>query len=206
MKTIALAAIAALTFSSTAMADDFDYTALTTTVNHGELEFSVTGVLDNTDVSFEDAWMVTVGTDIANYKMGDFDANAFLYAGYGQVAGIDAVGLGLDYTVSQTHDGNTLSFGVDSLYVAETGDLGDGVLAMTPNVGLDVAVAEQFTVFGEVGYTFDATNDFDSLGGYAELGVDVSITDTVSVRPSVIRSFDTGADSTQAAVELVLSF
>jgi hypothetical protein len=63
-------------------------------------------------------------------------------------------------------------------------------------------------VFGEVDYSFNASEDFADLGGIVQVGLDVALSDMVAVRPSVMRGFDTDGlgDDTQAAVEVVFSF
>jgi hypothetical protein len=73
-------------------------------------------------------------------------------------------------------------------------------------VGANYVVAEKLSVFTEVSYDFNASQDWTQQGGEATLGLDYAVNDSLSVRPSIVRSFDTGADETNLNVALALSF
>jgi hypothetical protein len=127
---------------------------------------------------------------------------------YGEVDNVGAVALGAEYLLSTTMAASTLTFGVEGAYIAPSTDFSNGDVFITPSVNLEVALTDGIAAFAEVGYAFNASEDFANIGGTFELGMDFAVTDTVAIRPSMVRVFDAdGVDEfTQAAVEVVFNF
>lgn len=191
MKTTILAMVAAFGLTAgAASADDFDNTVASVTAEFGRYDLTVEGTEDNgyTELSF--------GANI----VGGLDMSVTDYHS------ADAYGLGLDYTMT-TQVGEVAVWGVAEVeYIAPEGDLGEGDFFATPTVGAGYDITDAVTAWGEVGYTWNASESFDRMGGTVEVGADVALADNVTLTPSIVRSFDTGADETQAHIGLTFSF
>lgn len=205
MKTTILAAVAAVGFASAASADDFDNTLLTTTVTTGNLEFSVSSGVDRNLEGLGDDWVAGAKATVLSYGLGEGTSDVKLYGQFGEVAEDEFGVLGAQYVWTTVDEGSTLELTADAAYVMFD-DFENGDLVLTPSAELTAALDNQIAVFGGVGYSWDATNDFAQLGGYVEAGADIALTDTVSVRPSVVQPFDTANDDAYAAIELKLNF
>jgi hypothetical protein len=208
MKTTLLAMIASTVLGTSAMADNFDYTMTTLTATTGNLEFSAAGVVDNNDMSFEDAFVVGAGAYVLPHTVGTMDAEVFVFGTYGEVESVGAVALGAEYLLSTSMDASTLTLGVEGAYIALADDFSNGDVFVTPSANLEVALTDTVAVFGEVDYAFNASDDFTGTGGTVELGMAFAVTDMVAVRPSVVRGWtEDGLDTdTQAAIELSFNF
>ena len=191
MKTTILAMVAAFGLTAgTASADDFDNTTASVTAEFGRYDLTIEGSEDNgyTELSF--------GANI----VGGLDMSATHYHS------ADAYGLGLDYTMT-TQVGAVAVWGVAEVeYIAPEGDFGDGDFFATPTVGAGYDITDAVTAWSEVGYTWNASESFDRVGGVAEVGVDFTLADNVTLTPSIVRTFDTAADNTQAHIGLSFSF
>jgi hypothetical protein len=207
MKTTLVAMIALTVFGTSAMADNFDYTTTTLTATSGNLEFSATGVFDNSATEFEDSYTLGAGVYVLPHTVGAWDAEVFVFGEIGENAADEFGVVGAEYLLTTTMDASTLTLGTEAAYVM-VDDYDNGEFIVTPRANLEVAVTDTIAVFGEVAYAFNATEDFADLGGAVELGMDFAINDMVAVRPSIVRGFDTDgfADDTQAAVELTFNF
>jgi len=192
------AAVLALT-AAPALAYDWSDTVLTTTVNVGDLRFQAEGTGNGLDALTAS---VRFGTHNLSFGEGHFRAKVgYVYAGadYGLV--------GLEYRVDAPVAERVSVFGsVSGDYLFASGSFSNGDFFVTPVAGVEATLAPRVGAFAEVGYSFDATNDWSRAGGYAQVGVDFAVTDRVSVVPGVIRTFDTGNDKTLASLELVLNF
>jgi len=206
MKTLILAAIAAMGVATVASANDFDANMLTTTVETGALEFSASTTVDSDLNGFGDDFVLGVKGTVLSYELGTGTSDFNIYGQYGQVASEDFGVLGAEYVwTTAIADNATLELTGDVAYVMFDG-LDNGDLVLTPSAELTVGLTRQIAVFGGAGYGWEATDDFARLGGYSEVGLDLGFTDTVSLRPSVVQPFDTGNDDLVGALELNLKF
>ena len=191
MKTTILAMVAAFGLTAgAASADDFDNTVASVTAEFSRYDLTIEGTEDDsyTELSF--------GANI----VGGLDMSVTHYHA------VDAYGIGLDYTAT-TQVGAVEVWGVAEVeYVALDGDLDGGDFFATPTVGAGYDVTNAVTVWSEVGYTWNASESFDRVGGVAEVGVDFTLAENVTLTPSVVRTFDTGADESQLNLNLTFNF
>jgi hypothetical protein len=200
MKNLMILSTVATFFAAASMttAKDFNDTEVVTTLRSGALEFSV-GTVDgqlNT---------ITTGATVASYTLGRFDTDTVVSLTYGRFA--DTFDFTLEYNVSTIIAPQWTAYGTAAVsYVTPTIDLSAGDVYVAPTLGVSYAVTDRLSVFTDVTYTWNVSNDWAATGGALELGVIYAVTDRVSVTPSLIRTFDTGMDSTNAKLEVALSF
>lgn len=184
MKTtmIALAAVAALT-TSVAFAEDFNNTVVSVTAESGALSFKLQGDQLNGYTNLE------VRGEVLTYSMGEnIDSTLDLFVGHNRV--FDEMTVGAEYTVTYAPNAWAVYGSAEVAYTATTSDLSNGDVFVTPTVGTSYVFAEKFTAFGELGYTWNASESWAREGGTAEVGVDYAITPDWFVTPSVVHSFD----------------
>ena len=208
MKTFVLAAVAALGLGTAASAADFDVNSLTTTVTTGDLEFSATTFVGSDLDGFGDDFGLRAGYTALEYNSVFGPADVEVYGAYASVADEDLGALGAVYTaMPNMPEGVALELAVDGAWVFLTDDFGGGEFWVTPSANLEIDLTTNIAVWGEIGNTWAASEDMADLGGYTALGLDVGITETFSVRPSISRDFGAGAsDDLSASVELTLNF
>lgn len=197
MKTLMLTTALVLA-STAAFAGDFDSNEVVLSAKSGGLKFSLGSVDGNlTSVS-------TTGT-FANYQLGRFDSSADLSVTYGRAD--ETLGAELAYNLSTDLNESLSLYGTAAVaYTAPTADLGDGNVTVAPTVGAAYSLTESLSVFSDVTYAWDATNDWTEQGGSLAIGADYAVSETVSIAPSVIRTFNTSADATNMKVEATLRF
>lgn len=197
MKTIMLTTALVLA-STAAFAGDFDANEVVLSAQSGGLKFAL-GTVEG------DLTSVATTANFANYQLGIFESSADATVTYGRVT--DTLSAKLAYNLSTDLNDATSLYGTAAVaYTAPTADLTDGDVTVAPTVGVSYAATESLSVFGDVTYTWNATNDWDAEGGSFAVGADYAVSETVSVTPSVIRSFNTGADATNLKLEATLRF
>ena len=197
MKKILLAT-ALVVAASAAFADNFDANQVNTTVNSGILSFSLGTVAGE---------LTTVGTSatVAAYSIGNVNTSAEVSLTYGRLS--DTFDLGVAYNLDTAVNPSLKAYGTAEVsYVTPTADLDAGDAFFAPTVGLSYAAAKHADVFGEVSYSWNMSNDWTSEGGAVEVGVDYALTEQLSITPSLVRSFNTGADETNAKLGLTFNF
>jgi outer membrane protein W len=178
--------------------------ALTTTsANADNIHATVTAEWDrffltlegSEDNGYESA---TVGAEVLSYSMGtNIDSALDVYLTH--YHNDDEYAVGAEYTV--TYAPNALSV-YGSAQVEYHFD--DKEVLVTPTVGAAYVVAETVTAWGEVGYTWDASDDWNRHGAVAEVGVDFAVASNIMLTPSVSYEFDNGQDN-DAQLNLGLS-
>lgn len=193
MKTtmIALATVAGLA-TSAAYAGDFDNTGVDFVFTSGNLSFAA----ESTDGELD---ALETRVNVLPHSLGFADADVTAYAGYSVIT--DEAYAGAKYNVVKDIEALKLYGSLGAEY-----DVGTTDWTVTPKVGADYVVAEKLSVFAEVSYDYNASQDWAKMGGEAALGVNYAITDAVAIRPSVVRTFDTGADETNLNVAVALAF
>jgi hypothetical protein len=195
MKTVFVAAAAMAVSATVASANDFDNTGVTLTAETGKLEFVVEGTADNGYDS------LTVGYEALSYGAGANTTGVLdVYATTHRAN--DEFSIGAEYTMTYSRDALSLYGSADAEYFVDS-----EVLAVTPTIGASYVAAEAVTVWGEVGYTWEANNDWAKQGGLAEVGVDFAVAENIALTPSVRYNFDgAAADNTQAHLGVKFSF
>lgn len=122
------------------------------------------------------------------------------------LAAEDNVAVRGEYNAEIALEQNTSIYGTAGVEYVSGADLSDGTWSFDPVVGASYSVSDIAAVYTELGYTWSITDDFDRVGGYVEVGVEIDINDTVSFIPSVIRTFDTTDNQTNVNLGTVIRF
>lgn len=190
MKLTLIAVLTATTMSTAAFADDFDNTVMSVTAQSGALAFKLEGNQADGYTNME------VRGEVLTYSMGEnIDSTLDLFVGHNRIA--DQMTAGAEYTVVYAPNAWNVYGSAELAYTAATNDLSNGDIFVTPTAGVSYVFAEKLTAFGEVSYSWNASDSWAKQGGALEAGVDYAITPTWYVTPSVVRTFDTGSDDTQ---------
>jgi len=198
MKTILATLALITTMATSAMAADFDNNTYGVTVTSGALDFALDANEDGL-TDFE------VGATGLAYTVGAVDANVRGALSYN--LDTDTIGVRGEYNVNWAAATNTTVYGTAAVeYATVNTDLKDGDFFFDPSVGVSYAFADGVSVFGEVGYTWNASDDWSRAGGYVEVGVPFTVVDNVTVTPSLVRGFDTGSDETNFNLSVGLKF
>lgn len=196
MKTFMITSALALSLSTAAMAADFDNNGVNLVLERDNLTFGLESVAG-------EATAFNFGVAVLPHSVLGADADLTLGAEYGIQDE--------DFTLTaayglQKHYGQVKVYGdLEAAYTIASGDA-EGTWAATPTVGAAYLVNDKFTAFTEVAHTWDVTNDWARQGGTVELGARYALTDDVALTPSLVRSFDTGADETNLNLEIGLRF
>lgn len=200
MKTMLFATATAVLFSTAAFAGplDFEATQLVTTFESGNLELSL-GTVDG------DLDSVTTTARVAEYSLGRFDTTTDIILSYGRLS--DTLSLGVEYGAETSLNGNWDAYGSATLaYVAPTGALGNGDAVFTPELGARYVVNKKLDTFADVQYSWNLSGGTAYEGGIFEVGVDYYATESITLTPSLVRTFDTGADATNVKLEAAFRF
>lgn len=202
MKTLVMAAVAALSFSTAASAADWDTNTVMTTVETGALSFSATTTVDSDLDGFGNDYVFGVEATAIEAETGDI----LITGATGETAGdtYAVVGVELVNTVVVS-DSTALDLGVAADYVMFD-NFDNGEVFVTPNAELTIAVTDTVAVFGAVDYTVNASDEFARLGGTVEVGADFAVMEGVVVTPSVTRPFDADNTDYSAGLEVTFSF
>ena len=200
MKNTLISIFAALALTAgAAAADDFDNTTASVTAEFEQFALTVESDSDNgyTKLQF--------GATILEYELSEtVDAKIDAFTAHYDAE--DQYGVGGSYTL--TYSVNDFSmWGVAEVeYIGLADDFNIGELYVTPTVGMGYDLTPTVTAWGEVGYTWIATNDWDRDGGTVEVGVDFELADNVVFRTSLSRDFDTAVEETQINLGLNFNF
>lgn len=200
MKNTMIAIFAALGLSAgAASADDFDNTQMFATVETGDFEFTM-------ESNSEDGFTgMEVEAEVLTYGIGtNIDSSVELTFAYSET--VEAVALGVQNTM--TYDAGALDLYATPriVYVAETDDFNSGDFVTAPTLGASYDFNTTVTGFTEVSYAWNMSEDFDRVGGLAEVGADFALTETVTLTPSIVHSFDTADDEAQARIGVTFNF
>lgn len=189
MKLALIAALSA-TVSTSALANDFDNTNFSVTAQSGVLAFTIDGDQTTGYTNME------IRSQVLTYSMGEnIDSTLDLFVGHNRM--LDEMTAGAEYTMTYM-PGSMAVYGSAQLeYSAATNDLSNGNVFVTPTFGTSYRLDHNFTVFSEVSYTWDASNNWNTRGGTLEVGVNYAVTDAWTITPSLVRTFDTVNDETQ---------
>lgn len=177
-------------------ADHFSNTTATVSATWDRYTFELEGTEDG---GYESA---TIGAEVLAYTMGEHTTNTLdVYLTHQHA--VDDFELGAEYTVTYAPNAWSVYGAAEVEY-----RFADDTVGVTPTLGAAYVAAEAVTVWGEVGYTLDATNDWAREGGVAEVGVDFAVASNIMLTPSVVYNFDRDGyeDEAQLNVALALNF
>ena len=198
MITSALAAILLGTAVYADTNDDFENGQVFLQFNTGPVYAKIEG---NSNQSFTD---VEVGGSVWEAPINEkLSYNVELYGRYFNE--IDEAGVGVKYFLNYAVNSDTLVYGeLNVLYL--NNDLEDYSLGVNPRIGVEYTASEKVGLFGEVGYTWGADNDFSTVGGRAEAGIDYALSDQVSFPLSVVYYYDSNYINDNAQLRLGVDF
>lgn len=196
MKSVIMASIAAATLATSAMAADFDNNTVNLELYRDNLVFGV-------ETTAGEATALSVDVLVLPHAVLGATADVSFGAAYGIET--QDVTLSTAYNVSKEFNAVTAYGSLEAAYAINTG-ASNGDWAVTPTLGASYAVNEQLSAFGEVSYTWDASNDWAREGGVLEVGATYDIQDGLYVRPSVTRTFDTADNETNLALAIGVAF
>jgi len=203
MKTTILAMIAALGVTAgAASADNFENNTYGVNITSGVMDFGVDGNEDGL-TNFE------TGVTGFGYATGAYEGEVRAALTYDLDA--DTIGVRGEYNAGYDLGRNFAAYGSVAVeYATLDNDLGNGDFFFDPSVGVSYVFSNTVSVFGEVGYTWDITNDNVASGfednGYVEFGVPLTVSSTVTVTPSVVREIDTVDEETNLNLDVTLNF
>lgn len=201
MKKLLLATVAVFGLATASFAENFDNTSLTVVASSDTLDYKLhadsTNELTGLSVGFY-AFPYTIGETV--------DANMYVELGYGRMD--ESLNVDLEYQLKTNLTPYTRAYGALSAeyYISADNVDSEGALVFAPYVGLAHDLNPKLSVFAETGYDWEVTNDWAQNGGYVEVGGSYMLTDTVYFQPSVVRTFDTAANDTQAKLEIGFAF
>jgi hypothetical protein len=118
----------------------------------------------------------------------------------------DNMTLTTQYNVSTMIVSDLLAYGTAELAYATDTSFSTSNWTVEPSAGILFAFYDIVAVYGEVGYTWAVDDDFAQEGGYVEVGLPVSLSESVMLTPSVAQTFDTDHDAANAKVEVSFNF
>ena len=195
MKKILLATTL-MTLATGAFAADFDNNGVDLKFTNGGLQFDVNtsnGELDSAGVG-----VTVLKGELAGFRTG-VDAK-LSYALESETIAASAA-----YTAAGDYGPVNVNTSLKGVYTVEH-DGGDGVVTFEPSVNAGYVFSDRAEVFTEVGYTWNTADSWAQEGGYVQVGVDYAVSETVSLKPSLISTFDTDANETNANLEVALAF
>lgn len=191
-------ALSVLAFGATAaMAEDFKNNTFGVTVTSGMVDFNI-------DAGEDGLTNLEVGLTGFDHNIGAAAANVRFALGTSLDAANDVYLRG-EYNVTYQLAEKTSLYGSAAVEYATNTKLDDGNLFADPSVGVYHQVTDKVAVFGEVGYTWDISEDWARQGGYAEVGMPVVVAQNVVLTPSVVYTFDAPATEDAANLNLDLA-
>ena len=183
MKKLTITLIAALMGTAVYADSNFENSQAFLQFETGPVYAKVEG---NSNLSFTD---VEVGGSVWEAPINDkLSYNVVVYGRYFNE--LDRAGLGAKYFLNYEANAATLVYGeLNVLYLST--ELVDYSLGVNPRIGVAYDASELVGLFGELGYTWGADDDFSTVGGRAEAGVDFNVSEAVSIPVSVVYYFDT---------------
>ena len=194
-KIYAIAAMLAL-FGTSVLADDFDATSYTISARSGVMDFSVDGGSDGIT-------SIATGVSGLSHNLGALQAGVRGELSYNLDA--DAIGVRGEYNVEYA-TAVTLYGTAAVEYSTSDASLKGGDWMFEPTVGVSHAFTDRISVYAETAYAWDLSNSWDRLGGSVTAGLDVYLTDTLTLSPSISRGYDGVSKDWNANIEAAIRF
>jgi hypothetical protein len=210
MKTIVLAAVAALGLATSAVAGGTVEpqprpVIVEAPAPDSVASVSITGAMPfDHSTNVQDNWALRGDVRVLEYALGEGTSTVTLFGEYGALGGDEFYTAGGEYAWAYTADRTTFTLAGEAAWFGLDGF--DGVWLATPSVNVSYAVTDNFSAFAEAGYTWNMSQDWTAQGGYAEVGGEYGFTDNLFLRGSVVQPFDTVDDDPYAQIELRLEF
>lgn len=196
MKTTILTAAALVLASTAAFAADFDNNSVDLVLERDNMTFGLSS-------SAGQANDLSVAVTVLPYAVMGADADLTFGAKYGIQS--EDITLTAAYGLSKNYGQLSVYGTAEAAYTIASG-AAEGAWDATPTVGVGYRVNDQLSAYTQVGYTWDASNDWSQEGGTVEAGARYAVSDNIALTPSVAHTFDTGADETNLNLKVALRF
>ena len=198
MKTIVTAAALFAATSTTAMAADWENTTVGVNMISGPLDFSI-------DADEDGLTDLEVGYTTLEHSFGNVNADLRFALGT-NMRGTDTMTALGQYNMSMLAAESFTVYGTAEVAYTATTDFDNEVWTFNPYAGVSYAITDNLDVYGEVGYSWDMSDDFDQEGGYVEIGMPIHATTSMTITPSVSRTFDVPVEATDFRLETTFRF
>lgn len=195
MKTIILTAALVLA-STAAFAADFDNNSLDLVLERDNMSFGISSTAGQAND-------LSVAVTVLPYAVMGADADLTFGAKYGIQS--EDITLTAVYGLSKNYGQMNVYGTAEAEYTIASGAV-EGAWDATPTVGVGYTVNDKLSAYTQVGYTWSASNDWAQEGGTVEVGARYAVSDNIAITPSLVHSFDTGADETNLNLKLALQF
>ena len=184
MKTITL--VAALFASTSAYAGEITSTTVTNEFTHGDFTLSVdswgNGLFDTFDSANK------IGLEWKFFE-GEKNDLSFYTSANLSYTNENIASIGVEAGVSKYVSTNAELYARGNLdYITFANDFDNGWVTFKPVVGVNVDLSNKLTAFGEVGSSFDVSNDFKSPGEYVKLGAEYAVFENLDVSLAVTKN------------------
>lgn len=183
--------------ATASLADDFEN-------NTVSMSFATNNTQTVLDVAEDGVQDIEATTLITSYEMGIFQSD--VNGGFAYDFITDEISVLGQYNM-HTVVGNTLLYGGTELeYRTTNTDFSEGDFYVTPSIGVNTVFNETLSVFAEVEYSWDMTNDWAAQGGTVEIGMPINLSYGVVVTPSLVRGFDDVTEETNINLDIAYVF
>jgi opacity protein-like surface antigen len=194
-KIYALAAVIAM-FGTSVLAGDFDATTYTLKATSGVMDFSVDGGADGIST-------ISTGVSGLSHNLGALQAGVRGELSYD--LGTDAIGVRGEYNVEYVTA--VTIYGTAAVeYSTTDASLKGGDWMFEPTVGVSHAFTDRISVYAETAYAWDLSNDWDRLGGSVTAGLDLALTDMLTLTPSISRGYAGASEDWNINVQTAIRF
>ena len=185
-----------MAFASGAFAADFDNNGVDLKFTNGNLQFDVNTVNGELDA-------VGAGVTVLQGELAGFRTGVDVKVAYNLNA--ETIAASAAYVAAKEFGAVNVDASLKGVYTVNDNG-GQGIVTAEPSVTVGYVFADKAAAFTEVGYAWNVSDSWAAEGGYAKVGIDYAVSETVSLKPSLVRTFDTGADETNANLEVALAF
>jgi opacity protein-like surface antigen len=194
-KIYAIAAVIAL-FGTSVLAGDFDATTYTISATSGVMDFSIGGDAEGIST-------VSTGVSGLAHNLGVLQAHVRGELSYN--LGTDAIGVRGEYNVEYVTA--VTIYGTAAVeYSTTDASLKGGDWMFEPTVGVSHAFTDSISVYAETAYAWDLSNDWDRLGGRVTAGLDLALTDMLTLTPSISRGYAGASEDWNINVQTAIRF
>lgn len=196
--TLAMTALVVALSSNASAADNFDNNTYKLSVGSGALDFALDGN-KNGITDFE------VGATGLEHTLGEVDAVA--RAAFGYNFNTDTISVRGEYDALYDVTASATVYGTVAVeYATIETDLADGDFLFDPSLGVEYVFDNTFAVFGEIGYTWNMSDDWRREGAYVEVGMPITVNKSITVTPGFVRGIDGSADETNFNLDVGVVF
>jgi len=194
-KIYAIAAVIAL-FGTSVLAGDFDATTYTISATSGVMDFSIGGDAEGIST-------VSTGVSGLAHNLGVLQAHVRGELSYN--LDTDAIGVRGEYNVEYV-TAVTLYGTAAVEYLTSDANLKGGDWMFEPTVGVSAAFTDSISAYAETAYAWDLSNSLDNLGGSVTVGLDLAVTDILTITPSISRGYGGASEDWNANLGVTILF